>query len=386
MNFKRPHKSLSVVIASKFSLGVIPFIQIPFIIRATDINTWAIIAIVQSIAIFFGPFFDLGWSARFWEQSKKRFAKELLVLSVKQKIKTFSIVAVASIFVFQFVINSDVTEVATQTLFLSFVSTLSAYLNNSWFWIADSNLRNLIKLEVFPKVGLNLLALMALLLTDDLNLFFVSVLFANLASPIYLLLINRTFLSIEQEGSLREGLFFSLGSVFRAGYLTGTLWILSILNYPQIVIFATTERLFRLVTALIEPLSSNFIYIHTAADRQHLIRKSIAIQTITCIFLFGLIVTSELSQLLFGIEIEYGFTFVLFLLSAIMITISRLLVPAFSIYKSNTVELSRYQYQAVVIFIASLILLFRFEPPIRVLSAAIIAEVILCLRIYRRLF
>jgi len=372
MNFKRPHKSLSVVIASKFSLGVIPFIQIPFIIRATDINTWAIIAIVQSIAIFFGPFFDLGWSARFWEQSKKRFAKELLVLSVKQKIKTFSIVAVASIFVFQFVINSDVTEVATQTLFLSFVSTLSAYLNNSWFWIADSNLRNLIKLEVFPKVGLNLLALMALLLTDDLNLFFVSVLFANLA--------------IEQEGSLREGLFFSLGSVFRAGYLTGTLWILSILNYPQIVIFATTERLFRLVTALIEPLSSNFIYIHTAADRQHLIRKSIAIQTITCIFLFGLIVTSELSQLLFGIEIEYGFTFVLFLLSAIMITISRLLVPAFSIYKSNTVELSRYQYQAVVIFIASLILLFRFEPPIRVLSAAIIAEVILCLRIYRRLF
>ena len=386
MTIYKRQSALPAFAISRIVLGILPFIQIPFLVKTLGLNSWSRIAIVQSFAIFLGPLLDLGWSTRYWKESRFPNKAKFIVSSLRQKMLVLFFLSLVVLAYFAMLEHGNSSNKGFFITFVAFVSTLSGYLNNAWYWTAKADLRRLIYVEVIPKTILNLAAILLLFMSKNIELFFILLILSNYYSTLYIFIWHRKEIRNPYRGSMMKGILFGLGSTFRIGYLTSTLWIISYLGYSQMAIVATVERLYRLVSALMEPLSSNFIFKHSKANSKNLVKISLFKQCSIVLILFPMAVNPVVSKIFFGTSINYGNLFFLFYAMSIAVVAARLLVNAYSIYHQNIKVLSRFQYDAVMIFLASLIALEKIDVSNRVLIASLLAESIFCLRISKSLF
>jgi hypothetical protein len=241
-------------------------------------------------------------------------------------------------------------------------------------------------IEILPKVFSNLIAVIYISISKDVFIFFIILILANLVPAGLTSLFLREYLFNLYKSRMIPNITYAFGLMLRTGYITSTLWFISYLGYIQIALVAIIDKLYRLVSALNEPLSSSFVFKHTNADAKHLVKENLFKQAFMTLILFPALANSVVSNMLFGSSIQYGTLYWLYYGLALTVVGTRTLSNAFSIYKGDMRQLSKFQYLSVFLFLIFVMSLGNFEIPIQVLAASIIAESFFCLKVYRAIF
>lgn len=377
---------LIVLFLCRIVLGFLPFLQIPFVIKSLGLESWSKLAVVQSLAIFLGPLVDLGWSSRFWDDLRFPNKAKLLMTALRQKLSMLTLISFIALPFFTMVSSIEITNQSGLLIFLAFLSTLTGYLSNAWYWISTQKIKNLIMIEILPKVFSNLIAVIYISISKDVFIFFIILILANLVPAGLTSLFLREYLFNLYKSRMIPNITYAFGLMLRTGYITSTLWFISYLGYIQIALVAIIDKLYRLVSALNEPLSSSFVFKHTNADAKHLVKENLFKQAFMTLILFPALANSVVSNMLFGSSIQYGTLYWLYYGLALTVVGTRTLSNAFSIYKGDMRQLSKFQYLSVFLFLIFVMSLGNFEIPIQVLAASIIAESFFCLKVYRAIF